>query len=67
MWVNVFLILITALAIAGYKYLTRNFGWFKARGVHEHDPCLPFGCSELNSAMVGGVAFTRMLKSMYFK
>ena len=66
MWVNVLLLLV-GLAIAGYIYLTRNFGWFKALGVHEHDPCLPFGCSELNNAMIGRVAFTRMLKSMYFK
>ena len=66
MWVEVFLFLV-ALTIAGYIYLTRHFGWFKAHGVHEHDTSLPFGCSEVNNAMMGRVAFTRMLKSMYFE
>ena len=66
MWMNVFLFLVAA-ATAAYFYITRKFGWFKARGVYEHDPAFPFGCHEVNQTMMGKVAFTRSIKPVYFK
>ena len=66
MWVNVLIFLI-AVATAAYFYLTRNFGWFKARGVYEHDPSFPFGNPETNQAMMGRVNFARLSNLIYDK
>ena len=66
MWVNVLLFLV-AVATAVYFYLTRNFGWFRARGVHEHDPAFPFGCAETNQQLVGKHHFLRVLNLIYEK
>ena len=46
MWVEVLLFLVAA-ATAAYLYLTRHVGWFKARGVCEHDYSFPCGTPEL--------------------
>ena len=66
MWVNVLLFLI-AVATAAYFYLTRNYGWFKACGVYEHDPSFPFGNPEMNQAMMGKVNFARLSSLIYDK
>ena len=66
MWVNVLLFL-AAAATAAYFYLTRHFGWFKARGVHEHDAALPFGCPEVNQVFMGQRNFQRVTEPIYFK
>ena len=60
MWVNVLLFLV-AVATAVYFYLTRNFGWFKARGVYEHEPAFPFGCAEAQICWFGQPAHASAL------
>ena len=66
MWVNVLLFLV-AVATAAYFYITRNFGWFKARGVYEHEPAFPFGCAEANQQLMGKHHFLRILNIIYEK
>ena len=66
MWVNVLLFLVAVLT-AVYFYLTRNFGWFRAHGIHEHDPAFPFGCSEMNQATLGKINAIRISKGIYDK
>ena len=66
MWVNV-LFFLGSLVVAAYWYLTRNFGWFRARGIYEHDNAFPMWCPEANQIMMGRVAMQRMLEPIYFK
>ena len=66
MWVNMLLFL-GAVATAVYWYLTRNFGWFKSRGIYEHDTVFPMGCPEANQLVMGQLAFQRMLEPIYVK
>ena len=66
MWVNVLVFLATA-ASAAYLYLRRNFGWFRARGVAEHDPALPFGTPEFNEVIKGKTHFLRYTNLIYNK
>ena len=66
MWVNVLLFLV-AVATAVYLYLTRNFGWFKAHGVFEHDAALPFGCAEANEVFMGRRNIQRVTEPIYFR
>ena len=66
MWVNV-LLFIAAVLAAIYYYLTRNYGWFKDRGVHEHEPTLPFGSTEANQLVMGKLHQLRFTNLIYFK
>lgn len=64
MWLNI-LIFVAASVSALYFYLTRNFGWFEARGIKEHDPTFPFGSLETKEMFQGRRNFARMLTSIY--
>ena len=45
----------------------QELGWFKNRGIYEHDTALPMGCSEANQLMMGRLSFFRMLDPIYLK
>ena len=66
MWVNILLFLATLL-IAVYWLVTRNYGWFKARGVHEHEGAFPMGCAESNQAVTGKIHVIRYSNLIYNK
>ena len=66
MWANVLLFLV-AVVTAVYFYLTKNVGWFKARGVCEHDAALPFGCPEVKQVVMGQRHIQRITEPIYFK
>ena len=66
MWVNV-LLFIAAVLAAIYYYLTRNYGWFKDRGVHEYEPTLPFGNPEANQLIMGKLHNLRFTNLIYLK
>ena len=66
MGVNVFLFIAAVLA-AIYYYLTRNYGWFKDRGVHEHELSLPFGSAEANQVLMKKLHNLRYTNHIYFK
>ena len=64
MWMNVILLLVAAVTSA-YYYMTRRFGWFKARGIEEYDPKFPFGSPNTWELFTGKRGFTRMLSTIY--
>ena len=66
MWVEVLLFLVAA-ATAAYLYITRNVGWFKARGVCEHDYSFPCGTPEFVQAMQGKLGFGELSSVIYEK
>ena len=66
MWVNVLLFLL-ALVTAAYFYLTRNVGWFKARGIGEIDYVFPFGCQEMKQTVMGKTPFVKLSSEIYKK
>jgi hypothetical protein len=66
MWFNVLLFLVGGVTFA-YFYMTRNFGWFKARGIDEHDPMFLFGCWEMFNLFTGEVNIVRLTDSIYKK
>ena len=66
MWANVLLFLV-AVVTAVYFHLTKNVGWFKARGVCEHDAALPFGCPEVKQVVMGQRHIQRITEPIYFK
>ena len=66
MWVNVLLFLV-AVAIAAYLYARRNVGWFKARGISEHQFVFPYGSAEAKQGFLGKISFSMATSEIYKK
>ena len=64
MLINVVLFLVAVLFCAHF-YITKKFGWFKARGIHEYEPAFPFGSPNTWELFSGKRGFTRMLDTIY--